>query len=100
MRVVVERDLRVTVAHELRYDVSGRSGFKQACCDTVSEAVDTDVNSLRGLDSQPAHRAMNAVPNDVVRQIRSAIGIGEQVALRIGAVIFFDPIVEVSFEQL
>ena len=31
VRIVLERDLRITMAHELRYDVNRRSGFEQTC---------------------------------------------------------------------
>ena len=47
MRVVLERDLRITMAHEFRYDVNRRSGFEQTCRYPVPEAVDADVRALR-----------------------------------------------------
>jgi hypothetical protein len=64
--VVIERDLRITVSHKLRDDVDGRSGLKQASRYSVAEAMNPHVRSLRSCNTEPAHRAMNTVPDDVI----------------------------------
>ena len=90
VRVVLERDLRITTAHELRYDVNRRSGFEQTCRYAVPEAVDADVRVLRRGYPEPSHCPMQAVFHDIIGEVWPADGVGEQVALRIGSIAICD----------
>lgn len=98
MRVVIERDLRITVTHQLRYDVDGRSRFKQACGDSVSEAMHTNVNAFRSLDSKPVHGAMYPIPDYIIRQVRANVRICEEIFRRVGSIMPFDPIPKVLLD--
>src|SRR5258708_8859706 len=88
------------MAHEARNDVNWSAGFQQFRSDAVPEAVNTDVNAFRGFNSKFRHCPMHAGPYNVVRQVGFALGVGEQIAVRVWLIVFVEPVAQMFREQL
>src|SRR5258708_1490040 len=54
----------------------------------MPEAVDSDVNAFRSLNSKFRHCPMHARPHDVIGQVGFALRVGEQVAVYVRLVVF------------
>src|SRR5260370_17042745 len=90
----------MSMGHEARNDVNWSGGFQQFRSDAVPEAVNTDVNAFRGFNSKFRHCPMHAGPYNVVRQVGFALGVGEQIAVRVWLIVFVEPVAQMFREQL
>jgi hypothetical protein len=70
MRIVPERDVRVSMAHKPGNDVNRGAGLEQFGRDSMPEAVDAEVNALRGFDSKFGHGPMGTILDYIVRWVR------------------------------
>jgi hypothetical protein len=88
------------MAHEARNDVYRGAGLEQFGSDAVPEAMNPDVNAFRSFNPECCHRPMDTVLDHVVGQVRPAVRVGEEIAVRVLPVVFGEPVAQMLGEQI
>ena len=85
VRVVLQSDVAISVAHKPGDNVNRGAGFEQFRSDAMPKAVNPDVNALRSFNPKFSHCPMNAVFHNVVGQVGFALRVGEGIGRGIDA---------------
>ena len=81
VRVMLQRDVRISMAHEPGDDVDRSAGFEQLLGYSMAEGMYAYVNAFRSFNPKFRHGPMNAVFHNVVGEEGLALGVGEEIAV-------------------